>query len=169
MRTIFLCLMLISTPAAAEIVGRVSVIDGDTIEMHGKRLRLFGIDAPEGGQTCQDAAGTPYRCGQTAANALSDFIGSKTVRCDPRDVDRYGRTVAACRAGDADLAGWLVRAGLAMDYPRYSKGAYAADQTAADKADAGMWRGQFVEPWLYRACVRAGSSSQACSTGTAAR
>ena len=52
-----------------------SVIDGDTIEIHGTRIRLNGIDAPESGQLCQDARGTAWRCGQQAALALSDRTG----------------------------------------------------------------------------------------------
>ena len=60
-----------------DLQGVASVIDGDTIEIHGTRIRLNGIDAPESGQLCQDARGTARRCGQQAALALSDRIGRR--------------------------------------------------------------------------------------------
>jgi endonuclease YncB( thermonuclease family) len=135
--------------AASEIAGQASVIDGDTLDIHGIRLRLYGIDAPEGRQLCQDATGRDYRCGQRAANLLADKIGRQTVRCDPRDTDRYGRTVAVCRAGGVDLGGWLVRAGWAVAYERYSKN-YVADQDDADAARRGIWAGSFLRPEEWR-------------------
>ena len=91
---------------------------GLTIEIHGTRVRLFDIDAPESAQTCHDADDKAYRCGQQAANALAAFVGSQTVTCEQRDTDRYGRTVAVCRVGGIDVADWLVRAGLALDCTR---------------------------------------------------
>jgi endonuclease YncB( thermonuclease family) len=57
--------------AAADIMGQASVIDGDTIEIHDRRIRLFGIDAPEAPQICT-ASGKTYLCGQQAALALAD-------------------------------------------------------------------------------------------------
>src|SRR5215475_8270074 len=78
---------------AAAVVGVASVIDGDTIEIHGQRIRLYGIDAPEASQLC-DLDGKPWRCGQASANALADNIGRRTVMCEPRDRDRYGRLVS---------------------------------------------------------------------------
>lgn len=75
---------------AADVAGRASVIDGDTIEIHGQRIRLHGIDAPEGAQRCyRDEQLWP--CGRRAAFALAHYIGSRTVRCEPRERDRYGR------------------------------------------------------------------------------
>jgi endonuclease YncB( thermonuclease family) len=70
--------------SAAEFTGRASIIDGDTIEIHGQRIRLFGIDAPESQQLCQ-AGDKPYRCGQQAALALSDHVGGRPVACEQRD------------------------------------------------------------------------------------
>ena len=102
--------------AGGEIAGVASVIDGDTIEIHGQRIRLHGIDAPEGGQTCLDAAGRNWRCGQRAALALQDLIGRRTVTCDERDVDRYERIVGRCLVGEVDINEWLVAQGLALAY-----------------------------------------------------
>ncbi|WP_333924357.1 thermonuclease family protein [Bradyrhizobium sp. CCBAU 21362] len=60
--------------AAHDIVGRASVIDGDTIEIHGTRIRLWGIDAPEHDQLCRGDDSELYRCGQKAAAALAGLF-----------------------------------------------------------------------------------------------
>ena len=113
--------------AHADMVGVASVIDADTIEIHGQRIRLHGIDAPEGGQICLDAAGQKWRCGQRAALALQDLIGRHTVTCDERDVDRYGRIVGRCLVGEVDINKWLVAQGLALAYRRYSRAYVGAE------------------------------------------
>jgi endonuclease YncB( thermonuclease family) len=63
--------------APASVTGRASVVDGDTIEIQGARIRLHGIDAPESGQTCTDAASRPWRCGREAAFVVADMLGSR--------------------------------------------------------------------------------------------
>jgi endonuclease YncB( thermonuclease family) len=87
----------------------------------------------------------PYRCGAKAANDLATFIAQQSVRCIPISLDQYGRTVATCSVGGADLAEWLVRSGLALDWPQYSKRKY--DLAQRD----------------YRACIRANGRPTDCS------
>jgi endonuclease YncB( thermonuclease family) len=143
-----LLLAALSPAIAADLVGLASITDGDTVEIHGRRVRLFGIDAPESRQLCE-AAGQQYRCGQQAALALADEIGQRTVSCEQRDVDRYGRMVAVCSAGGEDLGRWMVGQGWALAYRRYSK-AYVPDEDAAREAGRGIWRGTFEAPWDWR-------------------
>ncbi|WP_420838303.1 thermonuclease family protein [Aquibium microcysteis] len=141
---------------AQTVTGRASVVDGDTIEIAGERIRLHGIDAPESGQRCQDKAGRAYRCGQVAANALDAFLAqSRPISCRFVERDRYRRFVGDCyRADGASVAAWMVRNGHALDWPRYSRGAYAADQAEARRVGAGMWQGRYVEPWEWRRGAR---------------
>ena len=134
--------------ARSPIVGVASVIDGDTIEIRGQHLRLHGIDAPEGGQFCEKDKSL-YRCGQQAALALADKIERATVRCEPRDIDRYKRIVAVCRLGNVDLNAWMVRQGWAIAYRRYSRD-YVDEENMAQAAKSGIWAGHFIEPSKWR-------------------
>ncbi|MGX7707984.1 thermonuclease family protein [Methylobacterium sp. Gmos1] len=149
-----------SALAADPIVGRASVTDGDTLVIRGYRIRLFGIDAPESAQLCQDVGAKDYRCGQKAALALSDRIGASTVTCEPRDQDRYGRVVAVCSAAGTDLNGWMVGEGHALAYRQYST-AYVPQEDAARAAKRGIWGGAFTPPWDWRKEKRGGGGAAA--------
>lgn len=159
-------LVFCAVPASAMlIVGQASIIDGDTIEIHGHRIRLWGIDAPEAAQLCRNANSDLYRCGADAANKLAAFTVGKAISCATVDRDRYGRTVARCLVNGTDMAEWLVRSGLALDWPRYSRGRYSAAQETANRAGRGIWAGTSTAPWEYRACIRGGGRPAACSDG----
>src|ERR1700693_6542350 len=103
---------LILAPASAAagdtLAGQASVIDGDTLEVHGTRIRLWGIDAPESSQLCRGDDSLQYRCGAKAANDLDAFIARRPVSCLPISLDQYGRTVATCSVDGVDLGEWLV-------------------------------------------------------------
>jgi len=149
------------TGSNSALVGRASVIDGDTIDIHGERIRFNGIDAPESSQLCKDGGGHNYRCGASAANALADFLAaSSPTTCEFVEWDQYGRFVGNCsRADGASVQSWLVRNGHAMDWPRYSNGAFADDQRAARAEKLGIWQGEFQPPWSWRAARRGGGST----------
>jgi len=163
-RLLFAVVCLYAAPAFADdLSGQASVIDGDTLEIHGARIRLWGIDAPESSQLCRSDESLQYQCGAEAANELDAFIARRPVDCSPVSLDEYGRTVAACSVDGVDIAEWLVRNGLALDWPLYSNGKYDKSQSEADHAGHGIWAGSYVAPGLFRACIRQGGKPGDCS------
>ncbi len=145
-----ICVSLILTVslAFAEPAGPARVIDGDTIEIHGARIRLAGIDAPERGQWCS-AAQQRYRCGLEAGAALGQRIGGGIVRCVVRGIDHYRRDVATCYSGGENINAWLVRSGHAVADRQYSR-EYVGDEAEARRERRGLWRGEFDLPRDWR-------------------
>lgn len=129
--------------------GRASVVDGDTLEVARQRIRLWGVDAVESSQTCINRDGRKWRCGATAANQLSEFIGSRHVTCVERDRDRYKRVVATCEVGGVDLGQWIVMNGWALAYRRYSV-RYVPTEVRARSAGVGVHATTYTQPWDYR-------------------
>lgn len=149
-RILLIAFALISPAHAGDLVGRATVIDGDTLEIHGQRIRLEGIDAPESRQPCTHReTGQNWRCGQRAALWLSDLIGAQTVTCTPAGADRYQRVLAHCSVGGQDIGSEMVRKGWAMAYVRYSN-RYEPEEAEARKAGVGIWQTEFDPPWDWR-------------------
>ncbi len=115
--TIALCLL--ATPALADVTGPARVIDGDTLEVQGQRIRLHGIDAPESRQLCR-LDGEPWQCGKDAANALVDKIARRPVTCEDLGRDTYDRIIGRCAVAGEDIESWMVSQGWALAYRRYS-------------------------------------------------
>lgn len=92
------------------------MIDGDSLVIQKTQIRLFGVDAPEFTH--------PY--GKKAKWALVRLCKGQTILAEITDTDDHGRTVAKCRLPDGrDLSEEMVKLGLAIDWPKFSKGAYA--------------------------------------------
>ena len=155
--------LVFSGAAHARIAGPATVTDGDSITVSGHRIRLFGIDAPEGRQTCV-AGDQRWRCGRSATRALRKRIAGRSVVCAERDRDRYGRVVAVCRVGGEDINAWMVSQGLAVAYRKYSR-AYVGHERAAKAARQGLWRGDFVAPWDWRRGKRLAAAVPAARAG----
>jgi endonuclease YncB( thermonuclease family) len=172
---------------AESIIGVPRVVDGDTLEVSGTRIRLYGVDAPESKQLCTHRNGQEYACGAPllptppgqatgtstgscyhvlhasglccgapvpdpvitfvhvpsgscalsstghaafagachagieSKRALQQRIGQGAVRCEVKNRDQYGRTVAVCFRGSDDVNAWMAANGEAVAYSEYSK------------------------------------------------
>ena len=136
-------------PTGAALTGRAHVVDGDSLELAGHRIRLFGIDAPEYRQDCRDARGRLYGCGVAARQALVDAIRGAVVSCTPVG-ESYERDVAFCTANARDLSEAMVRSGHALELPQYSRGRYTEAERDARNARRGVWAGDFTPPAQWR-------------------
>ena len=106
------------------------VIDGDTFMASGKRIRLWGIDAPEKTQSLYSLS----------AKFLASLISGGILRCKSLYQDRYQREVMHCSINDIDVGSAMVRWGMARDYRRFSKGFYEEDQAIAKTKKLGIWK-----------------------------
>jgi endonuclease YncB( thermonuclease family) len=124
------------------------VCDGDTLKLNGTTYRLWGIDAPEVKEWCGD-----YAAGLMATDTLEMLVRGKTVACDPKTTDRYGRTVAVCRADGEDLGRSMVQLGMAWSFVRYSQD-YVGVETQAKAENLGVHGWQCEPAWEWRAHQR---------------
>lgn len=145
------CVLSVAVSGAAfgDVTGRVSVIDGDTLNVGGMRVRLYGIDAPETAQTCRTHEGSVWACGAWVTEVVRNRFENRIASCAPRDTDRYGRLVAACEADGEDIAGLLVANGLAFAYRRYSLAYTGLEQLAAARR-VGLHDSIVQSPERYR-------------------
>jgi endonuclease YncB( thermonuclease family) len=131
-----------------DILGAARIIDGDTIDIAGTRIRLAGIDAPESDQTCTDAGNRVWRCGRAATQVLVEHLAARPLKCQASGLDRYRRVLAVCALPDgSDVNAWMVRQGWALAY--YSA-AYRAEEADARAAKRGIWASRFIPPWEWR-------------------
>ena len=143
---LFFVLVLSAGPAAAaDIVGTPKIIDGETLEVDGKRFRLAGIDAPDPRQTCF-IRNREYNCGRISTTALMDLVAGVKVRCR---ADAKEPGVARCWAGGYELSEGMVHTGWALAMPRDHE-RFAPIERQAASARRGLWQGEFVMPWDWK-------------------
>ena len=140
-----------------EISGNAKIIDGDTIKINSKKIRLYGIDAPELKQKCKKPYLTiifftftkDYPCGKISTQKLQKKINNKVITCKILDVDRYKRLIGECYKRNLNLNSWLVSNGYAVAYRKYSK-KYISNEINAKNEKKGLWQGKFEMPWDFR-------------------
>jgi len=138
--------------AGSHLSGPARVVDGDTIALGNRSIRISGIDAPERDQICQKGA-VAVACGRQASSTLRAIIGTAPVQCAVIDIDRYGRPVATCFVKSHDIGAAIVVAGWAVAFTRYSD-RYLPEQAAARAARRGLWQMHFQEPAAFRRAKR---------------
>lgn len=168
MRRPLLLLVLLAAPASAGewLSGPVRVVDGDTLRVGEAWVRLYGVDAPEGDQSCQDAGGAPWPCGAWATQGARAAWEGMEATCEVLDTDRYGRLVARCEVAGEEVNAAVVATGAAVAYRDYSLD-YVDEEETARAARAGLWAGAFQAPADFRRAARAGAPAGLASEGCA--
>ena len=157
---LILTFFLTKTLNGKEIYGIPKIVDGDTVYINNKKIRLEGIDAPEIKQQCQKPflqisaligfqLSKSYSCGTVSKKKLINKIDNSKIKCISSSKDRYKRYLATCYKDKVNLNKWMVRNGYAVAYKRYSKD-YERDEEHAKENKLGMWEGSFILPEKWR-------------------
>lgn len=146
--SIFALLFSCSAINAFEVTGIAAIVDGDTINLEGYKIRLIGIDAPEIKQKCQYLS-ADWDCGLSSKNSLIAKISGKPISCDLGKQDLYKRFLGTCFLNGDNLNEWMVLNGYAVAYRQYSRQYVTAENEARTKK-SGIWSSEFDMPQIYR-------------------
>lgn len=156
-----LAIAVLPVLALAGPSGTVRVIDADTWRVGGEKVRLFGIDAPEMGQSCTWPDRRDRDCGRWAAQETRRHFEGRTALCERIATDRYGRTVARCFVEGADAARVMVSEGIAFAYRRYSMD-YDLDEKRAAVTGRGLHAATLDRPAEFRRTRGAPPPARGC-------
>jgi endonuclease YncB( thermonuclease family) len=145
---LFVC-VLAAGAARADMQGSPEAVDGDTLRFDGRIVHLYGIDAPEMAQICQNKRGRDFECGVNARRTLNLLIENTTISCREKYRDNHGDVVAVCKQGRMDIAEQLILQGWALSDPQTGADYRHAERAAQGMRD-GLWRLKFDPPWEWR-------------------
>jgi len=139
----------IGAVAGEPVTGVAKAVDGDTLVIGSTEIDLYGIDAPELGQTCHSRKKMPFDCGALSRKALINVIGTRQLICKPAATGIGGRMAANCFLGWLNVNEQMVIDGRAFAQP-IANNPYTRAQTFAEARKEGLWRGSFDWPWDWR-------------------
>ena len=144
-----------------------NAIDGETLFVAGSEVKLFGIDAVESDQVCQDADGADYACGRRATQALQSIVQQDLVVCLPLFAISDSRLVGHCEVVSKggfepvspiefmeefrpnNLSRLMVADGHAVAIGVGTR-FFGAQQDEAQALRQGIWQGSFQPPSNWR-------------------
>lgn len=151
MKILLLCAAILFAQSVHVSAGsQVHVVDGDTLDLGGRRYRLHGIDAPEAAQMCAGRYGPTWDCGQASIHLIEELTNGKSVDCDDRGRDAYGRTLAVCTAAGVEINAQMIQQGMAWAFRKYSLD-YIAMEDEAREMGLGIWQAKTETAWDFRA------------------
>ncbi len=127
----------------------VTVLDGETLRLGDRTLRLKGLDAPGRGEMCRSPAGQAMDCAAAAAAELSRLVRGRTLTCEVQGHDSFGRGLGRCEAAGADVNHAMIAAGFAVTGPGVRGSLVIAEQEARS-AGRGLWSAGAPENWRNR-------------------
>ena len=134
-----------------EFSGKISVIDGDSIRVGEKEVRLFGIDAPEYSQTCFNAKKQEYNCGHISREFLFKLANKKEANCFYAEKDKYDRYLSKCSIDKLSINEEIIKNGMAVIYNFTEADEKMKNLEAEAKTKKlGIWQGAFQLPREYR-------------------
>jgi endonuclease YncB( thermonuclease family) len=118
---------------------QVAVVDGGTLLLRNRVVRLLGVDPPKRGVPCTASDGSDIDCGAAATSALAALVWEVSVACLVHGQDELGRPYAMCDAGGTDLNRAQVAAGWAR--ADAASPTLKREEAQAHSGQRGLWAG----------------------------